>query len=314
MLGSKQLALREVAALLGGQEIRELSNGLELLGRPNSESASRLVYFSKIDNGLVDADTTQAKLERAASAGRKRQATRYSVHGLHEYKGKFNPQVCKAILNVSGIRRGDRVIDPFCGSGTTLVECVQLGAEATGIDLNPLAVFIANAKLQALTTPAQDLAKQFGQIEKSLKRRAWWPSRGLGSERETYLRKWFDPHILSCIELAKEKIETYAPTCAPIFLCIASNLLRAYSLQDPNDLRIRRRTSPLPSQSFNEAFVEACHTSLARIANAQVILGVDFPPANAQLGDISRPAKVDHLTRFDAALTSPPLRYGTSLH
>ncbi len=43
----KQLALREAAALLGNHEIRELSNGLELLGCPNSETASRLVYFRK---------------------------------------------------------------------------------------------------------------------------------------------------------------------------------------------------------------------------------------------------------------------------
>jgi SAM-dependent methyltransferase len=302
----KQLALREAAALLGNHEIRELSNGLELLGCPNSETASRLVYFSQINNGQVAADTIQAKLERAASAGKKRQATRYSVHGLHEYKGKFNPQICKAILNVFGVGRGDRVLDPFCGSGTTLIECVQLGAEATGIDLNPLAVFIANAKLQALATPAEDLNKQFSHIEKSLKRRAWWPSRSLGTERETYLRKWFDAGMLSCIELAKEKIEAYAPTCAPVFLCIASNLLREYSLQDPNDLRIRRRTSPLPTLPFNEAFVEACRTSLARIADAQIILGVDFPRADAQLGDITSLANVDTLDRFDAALTSPP--------
>ena len=104
-------------------------------------------------------------------AGKTRQATRYSVHGLHEYKGKFNPQVAKALLNIFGVRSGGRVLDPFCGSGTTLVECTHADVLGLGIDINPFAVFLANAKLRALTTPVAELRGAEQRILRRLERR-----------------------------------------------------------------------------------------------------------------------------------------------
>src|SRR6266404_98090 len=121
----RELALREVASLLGDNTLKELSDGVEFVGNPPAKDAGRLVYFSKINSGKDFTDTTQAQLEQAANSKSKRQATRYSVHGLHEYKGKFNPQVAKAILNIFGVKAGQWVFDPFSGSGTSLVEATQ---------------------------------------------------------------------------------------------------------------------------------------------------------------------------------------------
>src|SRR5438105_860980 len=71
--------------------------------------------------------------------------TRYSAHGIHRYSGKFIPQVAaEAIRLVS--QAGDLVLDPFCGSGTTLLECARAHRRSVGIDLNPLAILISTVK------------------------------------------------------------------------------------------------------------------------------------------------------------------------
>lgn len=302
----QQLALREVSALLGDNAATRFEDGLELAGEPDSDRARRLVYFSQVHDGRVAFETVQARLERAVTAGKRRQATRYSVHGLHEYKGKFNPQIAKAILNIFGVRPDDNVLDPFCGSGTTLVECAQIGARATGIDLNPLAVFIANAKLKALATPSNRLQASSTKLSQSLKRLRTWSVKDADAPRIEYLSKWFDPDILGIIETVRRQIISHAGDDAPFFLCIASNLLRDYSQQDPNDLRVRRRTSPLPATPFVVAFLDACASALNRLAEAQAVLGTEVPQGGARHASAAGGAKVREIHRFDAALTSPP--------
>ena len=57
------------------------------------------------------------------------------VHGLHPYLGKFVPQLAEAFLRRC-FRPGQRVLDPFMGSGTTLVEASVLDMDAVGIDIS----------------------------------------------------------------------------------------------------------------------------------------------------------------------------------
>ena len=299
----RELAAREISAMFGRPALQEIPGGIELTGVRGNGRVSRLTYFSAAVNGQAITETLQSQLEGAVRAGRTRQATRYSVHGLHEYKGKFNPQVAKALLNIFGVRSGHLVLDPFCGSGTTLVECAHADVLSVGIDINPFAVFLANAKLHALVTPAARLRSAQQKIQRNIQRRTQRAVSAPGA-RAVYLQSWFTPEILGVIEALRTLIEDTAGQDAPIFLALASNLLRDYSLQDPKDLRIRRRKTPLPDTPFVEAFVEACDRFFGRLEATQTILGTELPTGRAELRDTASLSTGD--VPFDAAITSPP--------
>jgi DNA modification methylase len=58
------------------------------------------------------------------------------VHRLHPYLGKFVPQLVEVLLRRHFRLRG-RVLDPFAGCGTTLVQALESGLSATGVDVAP---------------------------------------------------------------------------------------------------------------------------------------------------------------------------------
>jgi DNA modification methylase len=77
---------------------------------------------------------------------------RLQVHSFHRYFGKLIPAIpAFAIENFS--KPGDTVLDPFCGSGTTIVEAARRGRRSVGIDMNPLATFITEVKTNRIPGP-----------------------------------------------------------------------------------------------------------------------------------------------------------------
>lgn len=78
-------------------------------------------------------------------------SSNYGTHGWHRYVGRFPPQLVRALLNHFAAKPSDMVLDPFVGSGTTLVECRLLGIPATGIEICPLSALIARTKSEFLT-------------------------------------------------------------------------------------------------------------------------------------------------------------------
>ena len=77
------------------------------------------------------------------------------VHRFHPYKGKFIPQLVEHFLDAHTdefkkeiyFKRGDIILDPFCGSGTTLVQCNELGMHSIGIDISEFNALISNVKI-----------------------------------------------------------------------------------------------------------------------------------------------------------------------
>ena len=76
--------------------------------------------------------------------------TQLMTHGLHLYPARMIPQVAEKLITRYS-SEGDLVLDPFCGSGTVLVEAAVKGRSALGVDLNPLAVIISRAKAIAIS-------------------------------------------------------------------------------------------------------------------------------------------------------------------
>lgn len=307
-----ELAKREVKTLLPNTALVETPKGVRLRGHVDPEIVNRLVYFAGSLDDQLFAPTMQSSLERLNAKGANRQSTRYSAHGLHEYKGKFNPQIVRAILNILDVPIGSRVIDPFCGSGTSLLECAHLGMNAIGTDINPMAVFIANAKLTAIRHPASALREDLIRTIKRAKS-IKISKKGRDVARDEYLLSWFTFEIYDEIERVRVAIEDLgSPASAPL-LAVASNLLRDYSLQDPNDLRIRRRKSPLPERPFIAAYEEAATQLIDKLEDAQQIVPTYKTISRALLTDSRKvTAKaIGCIEQFDCALTSPP--YATAL-
>ncbi|NVL83943.1 hypothetical protein HWN75_27625, partial [Escherichia coli] len=70
---------------------------------------------------------------------------RAHVHGCHAYPARAHPVTARRRVDAFAPARG-LVLDPFCGSGTVLIEAMLAGRNALGTDLNPLAVMLARAK------------------------------------------------------------------------------------------------------------------------------------------------------------------------
>ena len=98
------------------------------------------------------------------------------VHRLHPYKGKFIPQLVEYFLDSHTdnfkkkvyFKKGDIILDPFAGSGTTMVQACELGMHAIGMDVSVFNALISNCKVVKY-----DLAKvqmEIDRITKTLKR------------------------------------------------------------------------------------------------------------------------------------------------
>ena len=79
-----------------------------------------------------------------------RSFNQYLTHWFYPYKGKFHPQMIRALINIIGLQPGDLLFDPFMGSGTTAVEGALMGLRVCGADVSPLCVLIGLIKTNAM--------------------------------------------------------------------------------------------------------------------------------------------------------------------
>jgi len=127
----------------------------------------------------------------------KGEKTKMYTHGIHTYPAMFIPQVARRLLeNYS--QAGDTICDIFCGSGTALVESKLLGRNAYGIDLNPLAIFLAKAKINLINPPK--LTDEYFKLLLEIKK---IKDRGVKKPIFKNIDFWFKPKVI--IQLAKIK-------------------------------------------------------------------------------------------------------------
>ena len=84
-------------------------------------------------------------------------STGYATHSLFPYRGKFHPQLIKSLLNIIGVKNGELVLDPMCGSGTTNIEAALLGINSVAVDISPFCRLMTKTKFESLKAKNEEL-------------------------------------------------------------------------------------------------------------------------------------------------------------
>ncbi len=136
-------------------------------------------------------------------------SVRVAPHDFYKYPARFTPLFPREIIKYFS-EVGDTVIDPFCGSGTTLVEAISNGRKAVGFDISSLAAFLSRVKTTPLSRrDTNELMRWLEQIEKLTPSLTQPPK---CSEREYYQNnaplssvQFFDAVIEKTLLLRKER-------------------------------------------------------------------------------------------------------------
>ena len=139
-----RLAALELEALAGGAE---MESDLRTFHLPPQADIAPVLRRAAYADSADDIESDYAKLVRH---NRTRSFNQYITHWFYPYKGKFHPQMARALANIIGMRPGETLLDPFVGSGTAAVEGALLGLKTIGFDISPLCVLIGKVKANAV--------------------------------------------------------------------------------------------------------------------------------------------------------------------
>ena len=131
--------------------------------------------------------------------------TQYLTHRFHSYPARFIPQIPRTFIRLF-TKKGDVVLDPFAGCGTTVVESQLLNRNSIGNDLNPLATLISKVKTTPISTKKlETIIGLLDKIEKEIKsnnRKLKFPK--LPNRNISNL---FNDKMLEEIQIIKENID-----------------------------------------------------------------------------------------------------------
>lgn len=315
----KELAEKEVRLIFPDAIDSVSDEGIRLHIEHNNYNVKKLLkltYFRSIEWDEHEKLTYQAMKESSCPkvGAQKKQSTRYGAHGLHEYKGKFNPQIVSSIINLCDVKQGNKILEPFCGSGTTLYEAMLNGISSDGFDYNPLACFLSNAKISSFKISGSELIK-YADIVLAYCEENSNKTVIVNDERSEYLLKWLDLKYFKIFECLLKSAEDIISddNVRNVFLSVCSNNVREYSLQEPADLRIRRRSSPYPDIDVLTKIKKSITEVALSIDSIKKTQGfsknkIDSHSHNIDIRDKQALANYNG---YDAAITSPP--YATAL-
>lgn len=246
--------------------------------------------------------------------------TGYLTHGLHPYPAKFIPQIPNSLIQeLSSV--GETIADIFCGSGTTLLEALQLKRHAIGIDANPLAALITKAKTTPMTPPefaaiaehraacahlyvaasssTHDLFHQ-GYPFKSI---AWRPT-------PEVCEFWFLPHVVEELAELRKMIENLPPGASRTLSLVAfAAIIVAVSNQDSDTRYVRREKNIEPGHATRQ-YLSHLDAAIGAVQEMSDLVEDRFSCQVINADVLNQP----DTGQFDLVVTSPPYPNAYSYH
>jgi hypothetical protein len=224
------------------------------------------------------------------------------VHRLHPYLGKFIPQLVEVLLS-RYFRPGQHVLDPFAGSGTTLVQALESGLHATGVDVAAFNCLLMDVKTRPYNpfVLEQELRVAHARIAETTSER---PS--------AYLRRWFAPDAARELLAFRALIDEYEHgDVLRVVLARAARSARRtthFDLDFPREPQLepywchKHRRECRPVETASQFLRRYTLDTLARLKEfARIRAG--GKTAMVIHGDVRQ----QNLSRrFDGVLTSPP--------
>lgn len=217
------------------------------------------------------------------------------LHAIHPYPCKFPSAIVREHLEEAGLS----VLDPFCGSGTTLLEAAMLGNSVAGIDVNPIAVLISRAKLAPINSEnIEALSTLVAQVRS-------WDGRTDSKLSEFHgLDHWFSSGAQLAFGYLRQEIDKFGRESDlwHVSAVALSAIVNRFSNQDTETryARVERHPDPLSIAAAFAAKLETLSKGLqARGALAEGIT------SQVILGDIRFDNSIP-VGGIDMVITSPP--------
>ena len=243
------------------------------------------------------------------------------THNLHPYPAKFIPQIPNTLIQeLSSV--GETVADIFCGSGTTLLEALQLKRHAIGIDANPLATLISQAKTTPLTdSDFEELAKHRSHCERLEEKIQASLTRDLFHDGSPFQSAgwrppgddcdfWFVPHAVEELAELRQLIKQVASQAAQI-LCFVTfaAIIVAVSKQD-SDTRYVRREKAIKPGDVVLRYMRQLNTAVRATQEMSDLIEVRFSCRIFEADLLASP----ETGPLDLVVTSPPYPNAYSYH
>jgi len=214
------------------------------------------------------------------------------IEGVHPYPAKFVAELPRALLEHLPIPNGTSVLDPFCGSGTALVESQRAGIQSVGIDLNPIACLMSRVKTQPYPNDLERKARAVQQI-----------ARGVSPSVPNIpnLDHWFQPAIQEELARLTDAIAV-APADAKDCLHLALSSIIVRVSNQESDTRYAAVEKDVDAANVGDWFVRASQ----RIAAA--LSGLEYPLEGARVieGNTLAVTPEQIGTPVGMVITSPP--------
>lgn len=237
--------------------------------------------------------------------------TNYITHGYHRYPAKFIPQLANRLIREL-TKPGDLVCDPFMGSGTTLVEAKVLGRGSIGVDVNPVALLIAKAKVTAIE-PIK-LHRFYGDLSAKIESFRGTPSLFPVREKSKpciphneRIDYWFKPDIKNALGSILAEINLISDEAVKtFFLCGFSHILKTCSIWLQRSTKPTRDFGKVIPNPYN-VFLRHCKLMLTKNNEYYNLLrqsGFLNIESNALYGDVRQVPIGDNSVTL--VVTSPP--------